>query len=507
LANILSSIVQPVRITQETKNVTSTPLSVAPGSVRSPAPKTRGTVIDWGWLYDAVVWFFTRGDEAALRHLIAGLARLRPGEAVLDVGCGTGSLALIAKQRVGDCGRVCGVDPGPRQIARARSKVARLGLAVEFEFGVIEQLAFPDQAFDVVLSTFMIDHLPDDLRRRGIQEAARVLRPGGRLLVLVSGRLGDVPALITEAGFAEVQTGERSFPGRPGMTRLAFALASKASDHVPDRRSHTATTPVSNSTTHGRSSGGRAVGERPSAADHLIELRQVAKTYQTGSGAFTALRDVSLRLGAGEFVAVVGKSGSGKTTLLNLLAGIDRPTSGDLLVGSARLGGLSESQLADWRGATIGLVFQFFQLLPTLTVAENVMLPMDFAGRVPAAERRGRALQLLDRVGIRDQADKLPAALSGGQQQRAAIARALANDPPILLADEPTGNLDSATSDSVLELFADLNAEGRTIVMVTHERDVERYATREVTLVDGRVAGDAVPADRSQRPTAAEALP
>jgi len=222
-----------------------------------------------------------------------------------------------------------------------------------------------------------------------------------------------------------------------------------------------------------------------------IDLHQVVKTYETPSGPFTALQDINLRIQAGEFVAVVGKSGSGKTTLLNLLAGIDRPTSGAISVDGTRLDSLSESQLAEWRGRTIGLVFQFFQLLPTLTVAENVMLPMDFAKVVPAAERQPRALELLDRVGIRDQADKLPVTLSGGQQQRAAIARALANDPPILMADEPTGNLDEHTRTSVLELFANLNADGRTIIVVTHERDISRYTDVQVTLVDGRVADDA----------------
>ncbi|MCI0645280.1 MAG: ABC transporter ATP-binding protein [Chloroflexi bacterium] len=228
-------------------------------------------------------------------------------------------------------------------------------------------------------------------------------------------------------------------------------------------------------------------------ADYLIDLRRVVKTYGSPSQPFTALRGVSLQVGVGEFIAVVGKSGSGKTTLLNLLAGIDRPTKGEVLVAETSLGSLSESGLAEWRGRTIGLVFQFFQLLPTLTIAENVMLPMDFAKVVPAAERQPRALELLDRVGIRDQADKLPVTLSGGQQQRAAIARALANDPPILLADEPTGNLDSATGTSVLELFANLNAEGRTIVVVTHERDVRRYISRQVMLMDGRVADGAQP--------------
>ena len=226
-------------------------------------------------------------------------------------------------------------------------------------------------------------------------------------------------------------------------------------------------------------------------SETIIDLHQVVKTYNSPSGPFTALQDINLRIQAGEFVAVVGKSGSGKTTLLNVLAGIDRPTRGTISVDGTQVHLLSESQLAEWRGRTIGLVFQFFQLLPTLTVAENVMLPMDFVKIIPAAERRSRALELLDRVGIRDQADKLPASLSGGEQQRAAIARALANDPPILLADEPTGNLDEHTRTSVLELFDHLNADGRTIIVVTHERDIGRYAGRQLTLVDGRVADDA----------------
>ena len=223
---------------------------------------------------------------------------------------------------------------------------------------------------------------------------------------------------------------------------------------------------------------------------YIIELNKVVKVYETPSGSFTALRDINLHIQQGEFIAVIGKSGSGKTTLLNLLAGIDRPTSGAISVADTHLDSLSESQLAEWRGSTIGLVFQFFQLLPTLTVVENVMLPMDFAEIIPAAERRSRALELLEGVDISDQADKLPVTLSGGQQQRAAIARALANDPPILMADEPTGNLDEATRASVLELFAKLNADGRTIIVVTHERDISDYTDRQVTLVDGRVAND-----------------
>jgi putative ABC transport system ATP-binding protein len=223
---------------------------------------------------------------------------------------------------------------------------------------------------------------------------------------------------------------------------------------------------------------------------HLIQVSDVVKAYPLGAGEFVAINHLSLDVDDGEFVAVVGRSGSGKTTLLNLLAGIDRPTSGTVRVAGADLGSLSESGLAAWRGRNVGLVFQFFQLLPTLTVVENVMLPMDFAKAIPPGERRDRAQHLLERVGVGDQADKLPATLSGGQLQRAAIARALANDPPILLADEPTGNLDSTTAEAVLALFADLNADGRTIVVVTHERDIRAIVGREVTLVDGRVVDD-----------------
>jgi putative ABC transport system ATP-binding protein len=224
--------------------------------------------------------------------------------------------------------------------------------------------------------------------------------------------------------------------------------------------------------------------------DHVIQVSDVVKAYPLGAGEFVAIDHLTLDIAQGEFVAVVGRSGSGKTTLLNLLAGIDRPTSGTVRVAGADLGSLSEFGLAAWRGRNVGLVFQFFQLLPTLTVMENVLLPMDFAKTIPVGERRDRAQHLLERVGVGDQADKLPATLSGGQQQRAAIARALANDPPILLADEPTGNLDSATADAVLELFADLNGDGRTIVVVTHERDIRAIVGREVTLVDGRVVDD-----------------
>jgi putative ABC transport system ATP-binding protein len=231
-------------------------------------------------------------------------------------------------------------------------------------------------------------------------------------------------------------------------------------------------------------------GVRHTPGADVIDVSGLRKSYRLPAGEVTAVAGVDLRVRAGEFVAVVGRSGSGKTTLLNLLAGIDRPDAGRIDVAGAAVHELKSSALAAWRGRAIGLVFQFFQLLPTLTVVENVMLPMDFCDTYPARVRRRRALELLARVDIEAQADKLPAALSGGQQQRAAIARALANDPPVLLADEPTGNLDSATSDAVLAIFAGLAARGTAVVMVTHERDVSAFATRRVTLVDGRITAD-----------------
>lgn len=189
----------------------------------------------------------------------------------------------------------------------------------------------------------------------------------------------------------------------------------------------------------------------------------------------------------GEFVAIIGKSGSGKSTILNMLSGIDKPTSGEIWIGDTTIHNMDQDQLAKWRRRNVGVVFQFFQLLPTLTILENVMLPMDFCGIIPARERKGRALRLLEQVGISEQADKLPALLSGGQQQRAAIARALANDPALLMADEPTGNLDSHTSEAILQLFKGLAASGKTIVMVTHERDITKWVSSVVKLADGQV--------------------
>jgi putative ABC transport system ATP-binding protein len=220
----------------------------------------------------------------------------------------------------------------------------------------------------------------------------------------------------------------------------------------------------------------------------VITLKGITKSFRTPAGMFPALRGVDLHIARGEFVAVIGKSGSGKSTLLNMVGGIDRPTAGEVTVAGTPIQGLTHDQLATWRGRTIGIVFQFFQLLPTLTIAENVILPMDFAGTVPSGQRARRAADLLDRVGVADQAGKLPTALSGGQQQRAAIARALANEPAIVLADEPTGNLDSSTGAAIFQLFGELAAEGRTVVVVTHERESVSGVGRTVTLADGCVA-------------------
>ncbi|HEX4384663.1 MAG TPA: ABC transporter ATP-binding protein [Myxococcales bacterium] len=214
----------------------------------------------------------------------------------------------------------------------------------------------------------------------------------------------------------------------------------------------------------------------------MIILDRVGKEYATPAGTFSALREVSLRIATGSLTAVIGKSGSGKSTLLNLIGGLDRASSGTLEVEGAAVHEMSEARLSAWRGRKVGFVFQFFQLLPTLTAVENVMLPMDFAGVIKPRERRSRALELLDRTGIAEQASKLPSTLSGGQQQRVAIARALANDPDLLLADEPTGNLDSETAQAVFELFRGL---GKTVIIATHERDLP--ADRTVLMADGRI--------------------
>ncbi|MDF2566243.1 MAG: Phosphonate-transporting ATPase [Massilibacillus sp.] len=220
---------------------------------------------------------------------------------------------------------------------------------------------------------------------------------------------------------------------------------------------------------------------------YLIELRQIEKIYHTDAGNFTALRGVDLQVNTGEFLAIIGKSGSGKSTILNMITGVDRPTSGEVMINGTAVHAMKENQLAVWRGRNIGIVFQFFQLLPTLSVIENIMLPMDFCNMYQPAERWERAMTLLKMVEMTAQANKLPTELSGGQQQRVAIVRALANDPPIIVADEPTGNLDSKTADAIFTLFDELVSRGKTILMVTHDSDIQRRVRRAITVADGEI--------------------
>ena len=224
----------------------------------------------------------------------------------------------------------------------------------------------------------------------------------------------------------------------------------------------------------------------------LIELRSVVKNYKTAVGDFPALKNVDLHIKAGEFVGVIGKSGSGKSTLLNMITGIDRPTSGEVFVNNTAVHELNENRMARWRGKNLGIVFQFFQLLPTISIVENIMLPMDFCRTYPLREREKRAMELLDMVELADHAYKLPTGLSGGQQQRVAIARALANDPPIVIADEPTGNLDSKTADSVFQLFNDLVAQGKTIIVVTHDSGLAKRTHRTALITDGEIVNEYV---------------
>ncbi len=219
----------------------------------------------------------------------------------------------------------------------------------------------------------------------------------------------------------------------------------------------------------------------------IIELNSVVKTYESTAGIFEALKSIDLKIKRGEFVSIVGKSGSGKTTLINMLTGIDRPSRGEIFVAGTAVHKLNEGQLASWRGINMGIVFQFFQLLPTLTVLENVRLPMDFCNVHHPTERFHRAMHLLGLVGIQDLADKLPSQLSGGQQQSAAIARALANDPKIIVTDEPTGNLDSQNAVLIFNLLEQLSSEGKTIIMVTHDDDLAKQAYRTITLSDGEI--------------------
>jgi ABC-type lipoprotein export system ATPase subunit len=224
----------------------------------------------------------------------------------------------------------------------------------------------------------------------------------------------------------------------------------------------------------------------------MIDLREVSKNYKTAVGDYPALKGIDLQINAGEFVSVIGKSGSGKSTLLNMITGIDRPTKGEVFVNGTAVHEMGENRMARWRGKNLGIVFQFFQLLPTISVIENIMLPMDFCRTYPMREREKRALSLLEMVELAEHAYKLPTALSGGQQQRVAIARALANDPPVVIADEPTGNLDTKTAESVFALFNDLVARGKTIIIVTHDSGLAKRTHRTALITDGEIVNEYV---------------
>jgi ABC-type lipoprotein export system ATPase subunit len=233
---------------------------------------------------------------------------------------------------------------------------------------------------------------------------------------------------------------------------------------------------------------------KPTAAkaEEVIHLQKVVKTFKNAAGEFTVLKGIDLTLRKGEFVAIVGKSGSGKSTLLNMITGIDHPSSGKVVIGGTDIYRMSESERSLWRGRNLGVVFQFFQLLPMLSLLENVMLPMDYVGIYDFDERPKRALELLKLVGLEDQAHKLPAAVSTGQQQSAAIARALATDPPIICADEPTGNLDSRSANVIIELFDNLVRSGKTIAMVTHDPSLTNRTTRTIVISDGELIDETV---------------
>ena len=230
-----------------------------------------------------------------------------------------------------------------------------------------------------------------------------------------------------------------------------------------------------------------AVGRPP-----MIDVRNVDKFYQSAAGDYHALKGIDLCICRGEFVSIIGKSGSGKSTLLNMITGIDRPTTGEVIVAGTAIHEMSENELAGWRGENLGIIFQFFQLLPALTLKQNVVLPMDLAGKYQKKERLERAGHLLEMVGLKEQMNKLPNMVSGGQQQRAAMARALANDPPLLIADEPTGNLDSKTAATMFELFNQLVGEGKTVIIVTHDSSLAKRSHRTALITDGEIVNEYV---------------
>jgi len=230
--------------------------------------------------------------------------------------------------------------------------------------------------------------------------------------------------------------------------------------------------------------------KKPEENGSLVQVKDVVKSFKVGDGEVTILKGLSFDVKDGEFVSIVGPSGNGKSTLLNMITGIDRPSAGEVIVTGREVHKMSENQLAAWRGENVGIIFQFFQMLPALSLLQNVILPMDFANKYTTRERRERAMHLLEIVDLDDQANKLPSMVSGGQQQRAAIARALANDPPLLVADEPTGNLDQRTAGDVFDLFNRLVEEGKTMLMVTHDKELARRVPRVVEITDGKITRD-----------------
>ena len=249
-----------------------------------------------------------------------------------------------------------------------------------------------------------------------------------------------------------------------------------------------------------------ADGRSRSHQSPIIRVQNVVKRFPVGDGEITVLKDVTFDVMPGEFVTIVGPSGNGKSTLLNMITGIDHPTAGEVIVTGRAVHTLNENELAVWRGQYVGIIFQFFQLLPALSLLKNVILPMDFIKKLPPKARKERALALLDLVGLADQAQKLPGQVSGGQQQRAAIARALANDPPLIVADEPTGNLDSETSEDVFRLFEKLVGQGKSLVMVTHSRSMAARTPRVIEIRDGRIFSDQLSVFRNQSSASHEEL-
>ena len=224
--------------------------------------------------------------------------------------------------------------------------------------------------------------------------------------------------------------------------------------------------------------------------DPVVQVKDVVKSFPMGDGEITILKGISFEVQGGEFVSIVGPSGNGKSTLLNMITGIDRPSAGEVVVTGRQVHKMSENKLATWRGEHVGIIFQFFQMLPALSLLQNVMLPMDFAKKYNPRERKQRAMHLLETVDLGDQAGKLPGMVSGGQQQRAAIARALANDPPLLVGDEPTGNLDTRTASGVFDLFAGLVERGKTMLMVTHDKELARRVPRVIEIIAGKITRD-----------------